>query len=202
MRRIRLFLLGLVVAFSTTAEQKLPNILWITSEDNGPQLGCYGDKFATTPNLDALAAKGMIYLHCWSTAPVCAPARTTLISGLYPPSTGAEHMRSFTKLPAGFKMYPQYLREAGYYCTNNSKEDYNLEKPGQVWNAGGRRAHWKDRPEGKPFFAIFNHTISHESQIRNNINPKDRIHDPKKVRIPAYHPDTPEVRKDLSLIHI
>ena len=143
MRRIRLFLLGLVVAFSTTAEQKLPNILWITSEDNGPQLGWYGDKFATTPNLDALAAKGMIYLHCWSTAPVCAPARTTLISGLYPPSTGAEHMRSFTKLPVGFKMYPQYLREAGYYCTNNSKEDYNLEKPGQVWNAGGRRAHWK-----------------------------------------------------------
>ena len=196
MKRMRNLFLFISLAFSVVADQKLPNILWITSEDNGPQLGCYGDKFATTPNLDALAAKGMIYLHCWSTAPVCAPARTTLISGLYPPSTGAEHMRSFTKLPAGFKMYPQYLREAGYYCTNNSKEDYNLEKPGQVWDAGGRRSHWKNRPKGKPFFAIFNHTISHESQIRNNINPKDRIHDPKKVRIPAYHPDTPEVRKD------
>ena len=138
----------------------------------------------------------MIYLNAWSTAPVCAPARTTLISGLYPPSTGAEHMRSYTKLPAGFKMYPQYLREAGYYCTNNSKEDYNLAKPGQVWDAGGRKAHWKNRPKDQPFFAIFNHTISHESQIRNAINPKDRIHDPAKVRIPAYHPDTPEVRKD------
>ena len=196
MKRMRNLFLFISLAFSVVADQKLPNILWITSEDNGPHLGCYGDQFATTPNLDALAKKGMVYLYCWSNAPVCAPARTTLISGLYPPSTGAEHMRSFTKLPEGFKMYPQYLREAGYYCTNNSKEDYNLEKPGQVWDAGGRKAHWKDRPKGKPFFAIFNHTISHESQIRNNINPKDRIHDPKKVRIPAYHPDTPEVRKN------
>ncbi len=185
-----------VLAVQTHAEQKLPNILWITSEDNGPHLGCYGDKYAKTPQLDALAAKGMIYLNAWSTAPVCAPARTTLISGLYPPSTGAEHMRSFTRLPAGFKMYPQYLRAAGYYCTNNSKEDYNLAKPGQVWDVGGRRSHWKNRPKGKPFFAIFNHTISHESKIRNRIDPADRIHDPAKVRVPAYHPDTPEVRKD------
>ena len=113
---------------------KLPNILWITSEDNGPQLGCYGDKYSKSPNLDALAAKGMIYLNCWSTAPVCAPARTTLISGLYPPSTGAEHMRSNTRLPSRFKMYPAYLRQVGYYCTNNSKEDYNLGKEGEVWN--------------------------------------------------------------------
>jgi uncharacterized sulfatase len=185
-----------ILAIQSSAEQKLPNILWITSEDNGPHLGCYGDAYAKTPKLDALAGRGMIYLNAWSTAPVCAPARTTLISGLYPPSTGAEHMRSFTRLPDGFKMYPQYLRTAGYYCTNNSKEDFNLAKPGKVWDAGGRKAHWKNRPERKPFFAIFNHTISHESKIRNAIDPKDRIHDPKKVRVPAYHPDTQEVRKD------
>ena len=196
MKLLRLFLLGLLVAFNVTAQQKLPNILWITSEDNGPELGCYGDKYSKSPNLDGLAAKGMMYLNCWSTAPVCAPARTTLISGLYPPSTGAEHMRSNTQLPSRFKMYPQYLRAAGYYCTNNSKEDFNLAKPGQVWDVGGRKSHWKNRPEGKPFFAIFNHTISHESQIRNNIPEANRIHDPKKVRVPAYHPDTPEVRKD------
>ena len=79
-----------------------PNILWLTCEDTGPQLGCYGDKYADTPSLDALAAKGTLYTHCWSNAPVCAPARTTLISGLYPTSTGAEHMRSMTQLPAGF----------------------------------------------------------------------------------------------------
>ncbi|MDP6794481.1 MAG: sulfatase-like hydrolase/transferase [Verrucomicrobiota bacterium] len=178
------------------AEQTLPNILWITSEDNGPHLGCYGDSYAVTPNLDRLAKRSIRYTKASSTAPVCAPARTTIISGIYPPATGAEHMRSMTRLPAEFKMYPAYLRELGYYCTNNSKEDYNLEKVGPVWNESGRKAHWKNRPDGKPFFAIFNHTISHESQIRNKINATDRIHDPAMVRLPAYHPDTPEVRKD------
>ena len=178
------------------AEQTLPNILWITSEDNGPHLGCYGDTYAVTPNLDRFAKRSLRYTKASSTAPVCAPARTTIISGIYPPATGAEHMRSMTRLPGDFKMYPAYLRQLGYYCTNNSKEDYNLEKVGEVWNDGSRKAHWKNRPDGKPFFAIFNHTISHESQIRNKIDPANRIHDPAKVRIPAYHPDTPEVRKD------
>ncbi len=173
-----------------------PNILWITSEDNGPHLGCYGDEYAVTPHLDALAAKGCLYRKCWSNAPVCAPARTALITGMYPPSLGAQHMRCMMPLPRGIKLYPQYLREAGYYCTNNSKEDYNVEKPGVIWDDSSRKAHWKNRQPGQPFFAIFNHTISHESQIRNAIDPKDRIHDPAKVRVPAYHPDTPEVRKD------
>ena len=174
---------------------KLPNILWLTSEDNGPHLGCYGDKYADTPNLDGLAARGMIYTRAISNAPVCAPARTTIISGMYPTSTGAEHMRSMTNLPKSFKMYPVYLRELGYYCTNNSKEDYNLAKDGQVWNEGGRKATWANRPnKDQPFFAIHNFTISHESQIRKR--PHQQVHDPKKVRIPAYHPDTPEVRQD------
>lgn len=173
-----------------------PNILWITSEDNGPHLGCYGDDYAVTPNLDALAAKGMMFAHASSNAPVCAPARTTIISGLYPPSTGSEHMRSMVSLPKNFKMYPQFLREAGYYCTNNSKEDYNLEKPGKIWDASGKKAHWKNRKPGQPFFAIFNHGISHESQLRNNIPAKNKIHDPAQVRIPAYHPDTPNVRRN------
>ncbi|PCH53071.1 MAG: hypothetical protein COC21_06705 [Verrucomicrobiales bacterium] len=201
----RVFLLGSTVAAlgygQARADQALPNILWITSEDNGPHLGCYGDSYAVTPNLDRLAKRSLRYTRASSTAPVCAPARTTIISGIYPPATGAEHMRSMTRLPAGFKMYPVYLRQLGYYCTNNSKEDYNLEKVGQVWDESGRKAHWKNRPDGKPFFAIFNHTISHESQIRNKINPADRIHDPAKVRIPTYHPDTPEVRKDWAQYH-
>ncbi|VAX37786.1 Sulfatase, partial [hydrothermal vent metagenome] len=175
-------------------QQSRPNILWITSEDNGPHLGCYGDTYAQTPHIDGLAKKGVIYLNCWSTAPVCAPARTTLITGMYPPSLGAEHMRTMINLPKGIQMYPQYLRKAGYYCTNNSKTDYNLVEPGQVWNASSRKAHWKNRKPGQPFFAIFNHTISHESKIRNK--PHTLIHDPAKVRVPAYHPDTPEVRHD------
>ncbi len=176
------------------AAQSRPNILWITSEDNGPHLGCYSDKYAGTPNLDRLAARGMIYLSAWSNAPVCAPARTAIISGLYPPSTGSEHMRSMTRLPAYMKMYPQFLREAGYYCTNNSKEDYNLEKTGQVWDESSDKAHWKKRKPGQPFFAVFNILISHESQIRKR--PHKLVHDPAGVRLPAYHPDTPEVRHD------
>src|SRR5690606_35138426 len=122
-----------------------PNILWITSEDNGPELGCYGDAYADTPNLDALASRGVRYPFAWSNAPVCAPARTAIISGLYPSSTGSEHMRSNLRLPAGLRMYPQYLREAGYYCTNNAKEDYNLEKPGKVWDESSGRAHYRNR---------------------------------------------------------
>ena len=104
-------------SYASLLAGKLPNILWLTSEDNGPHLGCYGDKYADTPNLDGLAARGMIYTRAISNAPVCAPARTTIISGMYPTSTGAEHMRSMTNLPKSFKMYPVYLRELGYYCT-------------------------------------------------------------------------------------
>lgn len=171
-----------------------PNILWLTSEDHGPHLGCYGDALARTPSVDALAARGMRFLRAWSGCPVCAPARTAIISGMYPSSLGAEHMRSMVPMPAGTKMYPQLLREAGYYCTNNSKEDYNLVKPGLVWDDSSPQAHWKNRRPGQPFFAIFNSTKSHESQIRTR--PHQAITDPLRVRVPAYHPDTPEVRQD------
>ena len=181
------------LAFAAVSAGK-PNILWITSEDHGPQMGCYGDANATTPNVDALAQRGMLFKHVWSTAPVCAPARTTIISGMYAPSTGAEHMRSMVPMPAGKRMYPEFLREAGYYCTNHVKEDYNLTKPPKLWDDQTREAHWKNRPSGKPFFAIFNSTVSHESQIRAAARPL--LLDPAKVRVPAYHPDTPEVRRD------
>ncbi len=174
----------------------LPNILWLTSEDNGPELGCYGDAYSVSPNLDALAARSLRYTRAISNAPVCAPARTTIISGLYPPSIGAEHMRSTAPLPAAFKTYPQHLREAGYYCTNNSKEDYNLTNTDEIWDESSNKAHWKNRAKDQPFFAVFNRTISHESQIRNEIPEENRIHDPASAPIPSYHPDTPEVRKD------
>ena len=189
-------LLLLAIACLTTASSAAdrPNILWITSEDNGQQLGCYGDEYADTPNLDSIAAKGTIYLNAWSNAPVCAPARTTIISGVYPPSTGSQHMRSSAPMPPFMKMYPQYLREAGYYCTNNSKEDYNLIKPDGVWDQSNGKAHWRTRQPGQPFFAIFNFTVTHESQVRKR--PHTPVHDPAKVRVPAYHPDTPEVRRD------
>ncbi|MEW4561642.1 sulfatase-like hydrolase/transferase [Bremerella sp. JC770] len=179
---------------SSLAAADLPNILWITSEDNGPELGCYGDKYADSPNIDSIAAKGMKYKRAWSNAPVCAPARTTIISGIYPPALGAEHMRSQTVLPKGMHMFPHYLHAAGYYCTNNSKEDYNLAKDALVWNESNGKAHWRHRKEGQPFFAVFNFTTSHESQLRKR--PHTPVHDPAGVRVPAYHPDTPEVRRD------
>jgi arylsulfatase A-like enzyme len=187
----------LIAADSQTAAKAAegkPNILWITSEDHGPEMGCYGDKNARTPNVDALAAKGMLFKRAWSVAPVCAPARTAIISGLYPSSSGGIHMRSMVSLPAGMKMYPQYLREAGYYCTNNSKTDYNLREPGKVWDESSGKAHWNKRAAGQPFFAIFNSTKSHESQIRTR--PHSQIADPAKMRVPAYHPDSAEVRQD------
>ena len=171
-----------------------PNILWITSEDHGIQMGCYGDQFATTPNVDKLAAKGMIYTRVWSCAPVCAPARTTLISGIYPTGTGAEHMRSLAPFPGGKQMFPQLLSKAGYYCSNNAKEDYNLAKPAKVWDDSSRKAHWRQRAPGQPFFSVFNSEKSHESKIRSR--PHTPVHDPAKVRVPPYHPDTSEVRRD------
>lgn len=183
----------LALALPGVAADK-PNILWLTSEDHSPHMGCYGDKVARTPNVDALAAKGLRFRRAWSVAPVCAPARTAIISGLYPSSSGGLHMRSMVSLPEGFKMYPQFLREAGYYCTNNSKTDYNLREPGKVWDASSGQAHWRKRADGQPFFAIFNSTKSHESQIRTR--PHVQITRPEDVRVPAYHPDTPEVRQD------
>ncbi len=186
----------ILLIWSHISAAEVPNVLWITCEDISPNLGCYGDDYAVSPNLNALAARGMRYTNAISNAPVCAPARTTIISGLYPPSTGAEHMRSLVAMPNGLRMFPQFLRDAGYYATNNSKEDYNLEKPGRVWDDSSQRAHWKNRKKDQPFFAVFNFTISHESQIRNAIDAANRIHDPAKVSLPAYHPDAPEVRRD------
>lgn len=180
--------------FSRAADVPRPNILWITCEDIGPHIGAYGDSYADTPNLDKLASQGVLYRHAWSNAPVCAPARTTIISGMYPPSTGSEHMRSMTVLPPSFKMFPCYLRETGYYTSNNAKEDYNLAHTGAVWDESSGKAHWRKRAKGQPFFSVFNHLITHESQIRTR--PHTWIHDPTKARIPAYHPDTEEVRKD------
>jgi uncharacterized sulfatase len=195
MSHLQFLLTGsLIVLPLVAAEPIRPNILWITSEDNGPHLGCYGDRYATTPNLDRLAARSVRYLNVWCNAPVCAPARTAIITGLYPTSLGAEHMRSLVKLPRGMKLFPQLLREAGYYCSNNSKEDYNVEKPGQVWDESSGQAHWRNRQPGQPFFAVFNHLQSHESQVRKR--PHRFVHDPANAPVPAYHPDTPEVRQD------
>ena len=189
------FFLLFALTSSLFASQKRPNILWLTGEDHGPHFGCYGDTYATTPNVDAFAKRSLRYTHASSNAPICAPARTCIITGMYSPAVGGHHMRSGVDLPKWLKLLPEILRENGYYCTNNSKTDYNINGDHkQYWDACSAKAHYRNRNEGQPFFAVFNQTCSHESQIRNqNENPH---HDPAKVVIPPYHPDTPEVRKD------
>jgi len=174
-----------------------PNILWIVSEDNNPYMGCYGDKLARTPTLDGLAAKGVLYENCFSQAPVCAPSRFTLISGMYAPSCGpAEHMRAQGKIPTFLRGFPAYLRDAGYYCTNNSKTDYNSPiNIKDAWDESSNNAHWRNRPAGKPFFAVFNHGVTHESSMFGK-GDRPGGTDPAQVRLPAYHPDTPEFRAD------
>ena len=145
--RLLLLLLAAFIALPVSAADR-PNILWLTYEDSSPHLGCYGDANANTPNLDALAKRGQRYLHAWSNAPVCAPARTTIIAGRYAPSNGAEHMRSEVPMPTGMKMYPELLRTAGYYCTNNNKTDYNLTAPKGLWDDTSPTAHYRRRAAG------------------------------------------------------
>src|SRR6056297_1192747 len=105
-----------------------PNILWLTSEDNNIDwVGCYGNKYANTPNLDALATEGFRYTHCYANAPVCAPSRSTWITGIYAISTGTHNMRSRYPIPHDqIKYYPDYLKAAGYYVSNGKKSDYNI----------------------------------------------------------------------------
>ena len=171
----------LAVAVTVIAADR-PNIVWITSEDNSPDyLGPYGNPHANNPTLDRLAAEGVVYEHAYANGAVCGPARTVLITGAYPYTFGGEHMRSQVPLPGSMKIYPQYLREAGYYTTNNSKQDYNIDQNTPGWDESSRNAHWKNRPKGKPFFAIFNTNLTHESCLhpsRNTVEakiPLDRL---------------------------
>jgi N-sulfoglucosamine sulfohydrolase len=189
-----------------------PNILWISTEDISPDLGCYADPYAVTPNIDRLATQGLRYTNAFATAPVCAPSRSAIITGMYPSTIGSLHMRSKAVPPAGVKAFPEYLRAAGYYCTNNSKTDYNFEAPpahrppDTVWDESSNTAHWRNRPDkSQPFFAVFNIVVTHESQVRvpdaqykrntERLKP-EQFHDPAKAKLPPYYPDTPLVRKD------
>ncbi|MEP6737821.1 MAG: sulfatase-like hydrolase/transferase, partial [Chryseolinea sp.] len=184
-----------IAIHDVTAQNDKPNILWIVSEDNNAaMIGCYGNKFATTPNIDKLATEGVRFENAFSTAPVCAPSRCTLITGMYPPTLGTENMRSNYPIPAYLKFFPRYLRKAGYYTSNNSKKDYNVPDQYEAWDESSDKASYKNRKSGEPFFAVFNIFVSHESNIHER---QDSLrHNPDQVPLPAYHPSTKAIRED------
>jgi len=197
------------VAGDPTKSKQRPNILWISCEDISPRLGCYGDAVARSPNLDRLAAEGMLFKHVYTVAPVCAPNRSGIITAMYPTTIGTHHMRTthreedlptpYSAVPPPYvKTFTEYLRAAGYYCTNNSKTDYQFATPVTAWDECGRKAHYRHRPDkDQPFFAVFNFTSTHES--RNWPDPEET--EPSGVEVPPYYPDTLTVRKDIARLY-
>jgi len=195
-----------------TSDEK-PNILWITVEDMSPALGCYGDAYAATPNVDRLAAESVRYTNVFATAPVCSPVRSCMITGVLASSLGTPNLRSQMPIPAKMTGFPSYLRKAGYYCTNNVKTDYNTSNAGAIikasWDACSAKAHWRGKKPNQKFFAIFNDMVTHQSrtmvwpyaQFRKQIGdklPPNLRHDPAKAPVPPYYPDTPITRRTIA----
>ena len=203
----QLCFLNLLLAVSCAEAAEPPNILWLSAEDISAHVGCYGDERAITPYIDRLASEGVRYTHAYTTAGVCAPCRSGIITGMYQNSIGTHHMRSSAVLPDWLKPFPMLLRAEGYYCINNSKTDYQFSKPTkkEIWDDCSSKAHWKNRKDSKqPFFAVFNFGGCHESGIANeakyrevtkNLTDEER-QDPAKLDLPPYYPDTPIVRED------
>lgn len=173
-----------------------PNIVWITSEDNSVHyMKMYNELGVETPNIEKLANQGLKFEHAFSNAPVCSAARSTIISGCYAPRIGAQFHRKIktVPMPGGLEMFPAYLKKAGYYTTNNSKEDYNIIKGENVWDESSGDAHWKNRQEGQPFFHVFNIGTTHESRLHftdeeMNTTPTQTPLNPDHI-FPV-HPDT------------
>ncbi len=199
-----------------------PNILWITCEDLSPRLGCYGDSTVPTPNLDRLAREGVRYTNAFATSPVCGPSRHALMTGMYPTSTYALHMRNHNRTgaldeitdpaikdfatnrplyeavpPPEVRCLTECLRLAGYYCSNNYKEDYQFHAPATAWDDSSGEAHWRNREPGQPFFSVFNVEVTHESGVHGE-GRSPKVVDPNDVPVPAYYPDTAVVRADMA----
>jgi len=195
----------LLFASASVAAER-PNIVWIVWEDSSPNLGCYGDPDAVTPNLDAFAKSGIRFERCFTHAPVCAPSRSGLISGQYPTTLGSHHMRS--KLVEPPAMWIDELKKAGYFTAWPGKTDFNFDVPkGWVDTVEDWSKKPNVLPTDKPFFAYINFTVSHESQARaglqqyakNTIRLKaEERRDPAKVTLPPYYPDTPAVRRTVA----
>ena len=205
-------------AQQTPAERpSRPNIVWISNEDMSPHIGAYGDALARTPVLDRLARESIRYTHVFTTAPVCAPSRAAIITGMHQNAIGAQHMRTtedrVPELPGPYlavpphyvKAFPEYLRAAGYYTSNRAKTDYQFGVPFTIWDDLGANAHWRNRPDrSQPFFSVFNLEVTHESQIFPTSparKGKPLLTDPERVVVPPYYPDTPLVRLELARMY-
>lgn len=195
--------------------QKQPNIIWISTEDLSPHMGCYGDETAKTPNIDLLAAQGIRYTNAYTTAAISAPVRAGIITGMYQTSIGCMHMRTtsyrrsadnplqFTAVPPHYvKAFTESMRTRGYYCTNNSKTDYQFagnNVPASIWDECSNKAHYRNRPDkSQPFFSVFNWTGTHESQ---NWDISDIATDPETVKVPPYYPDNMIIRRNLAKMY-
>ncbi|MEC7263201.1 MAG: sulfatase [Bacteroidota bacterium] len=203
----------LILSFHNLFSQDKPNIVWIVCEDISPYVGVYGDPIVRTPNIDALAKDGVRYTRVYTTAGVCAPSRSSIITGMNQISIGTSHMRTHNNpklmpegvpnysavLPPEVKAFPEYLRMGGYYTTNNAKEDYQFEEPVTVWDESSVGASYRNRDADQPFFSVYNFAISHESQI---ISPPDSLyHDPDKMVLPLYYQNTEQMRHDMAALY-
>lgn len=206
---------GLACLWAAVARSdQRPNIVWISCEDISPNLGCYGDPEAITPNLDRLAGEGARFTRAFTPAGVCAVVRSGIITGMYAPSIGSQHMRSQIVPPAGVKAFPERLREAGYFTTNRSKTDYQFAPSQTIWDRqGNSHSDWRERSDpDQPFFSVINFTQSHESKIRHSEADHakvigtigaDAAHDPIEMAdsIPDYLPNTSATRKNWAWYH-
>jgi arylsulfatase A-like enzyme len=192
-----------------------PNILWLVAEDLSPIIPPFGDDTVATPNLDRLAAEGVRYTRVFSTSGVCAPSRAAIATGMYQNRIGAQHMRTtnvsgfgvegliaYEAVPPPYvKMHSQYFREAGYYTSNNAKEDYQFRKAITAWDESSNQAHWRSRAPGQPFFSIFNFGITHESQVWAQAENPLRVPEDLEVPVPPYLPDTQIARQDIRQVY-
>jgi arylsulfatase A-like enzyme len=174
-----------------------PNIVWITSEDNSKHyLKLFDENGVSTPNIESLAEHGLVFTRAFSNAPVCSVARSALISGCYGPRIGAQYHRKYTPvpLPDSLQMFPWYLREAGYFTSNNQKKDYNIIEGEGVWDESSGEATWRNREGDQPFFHVFNIGVSHESSLHFSSREMDSIPietGENTFEVQPNHPQTP-----------
>lgn len=208
--------LGLLSVTSALAAEH-PNVLWITLEDTSPHfIGCYGNEAAKTPHIDSLAAGGIRFDAAFANAPVCSAARSTIITGALNETLGTGHHRSAFPLPDFIKGFPTFLREAGYYTSNNKKTDYSTSSSRRLitesWDENSGQASWTKRDEGQPFFSVFNIEHCHQSRTmtwtydwyRENIlfilPESARVAD-NAFEMPPFLPDTPEFRQHFARVY-